>query len=223
MEPVNVKILSKISITPDVVQIITEKPRNFEFIPGQAAEISLKKEGWSSKIRPFSFTSLPDNDYLQFIIKTYPEHKGFTSEVLKLEKNDELVINKVFGSISYRGEGLFIAGGAGVTPFVSILRYLYQKNAIGENKLIFANKTKADIILKNEFEAMLSKNFINILSDEKATGYLHGFVTKELIVSNLSDPGKYLYLCGPPRMMKSIEKILAELHISEELVIKERF
>ncbi|HAQ70567.1 hypothetical protein N9545_08400 [Salibacteraceae bacterium] len=80
---------------------------------------------------------------------------------------DELIIGESWGTIGYKGEGTFISGGAGVTPFISIIRHLHFKNEIGNNKLIFANKQKSDIILQREFEAILGENFINILSDEK--------------------------------------------------------
>ena len=98
--------------------------------------------------RPFTFTCLPDDDYLEFTIKTYPSHKGVTNELLQLKQNDELILHDVFGAIAYKGEGVFIAGGAGVTPFISIFRFLRSKNEVGGNKLIFANKAKADIILE---------------------------------------------------------------------------
>ena len=98
--------------------------------------------------RPFTFTCLPNDDYLEFTIKTYPSHKGVTNELLQLKQEDELILHDVFGAIAYKGEGVFIAGGAGVTPFISIFRFLRSKNEIGGNKLIFANKRKADIILK---------------------------------------------------------------------------
>jgi ferredoxin-NADP reductase len=71
------------------------------------------------------------------------------------------------GAIEYKGEGVFIAGGAGVTPFIAILRQLQAENKIANNKLIFTNKTANDIILKKEFNDMLGKNFINTLTDEQ--------------------------------------------------------
>ena len=54
----------------------------------------------------------------------------------------------------YKGEGVFIAGGAGITPFLSIFRYLNSKNEINNNILIFANKTKADIIHEEELKSL---------------------------------------------------------------------
>jgi len=216
-----VRILTIGHITRDALQIFTERPKGLDFTPGQAIDISINKKGWENEIRPFTFTSLPDDDYLQFTIKTYPSHKGVTNELLQLRKNDELLLRDVFGAIEYKGEGYFIAGGAGITPFISIFRYLRSKNAIGDNKLIYANKTRDDIILKYEFHYLLGKNFINILSDEVAKGYAQGFITENFLKEHIINFNKNIYLCGPPPMMEAVEKILAGLNVDEKRIIKE--
>jgi len=218
-----VRVKSVDKITNDVLRIVTEKPDDYLFTSGQATEVSINKEGWRGQKRPFTFTCLPDEDYLEFTIKTYPSKKGVTNELLKLEKNDELILHDVFGAIRYEGEGIFIAGGAGVTPFISIFRYLNSKHEIRNNKLIFANKTKSDIINEDEFRILLGDNFINILSDENVDGYLHGFINQNIIETHIGTTKPLFYLCGPPPMMDAIEKILGSMHVPLSLIIKEAF
>jgi ferredoxin-NADP reductase len=218
-----VSIISIQHITHDVLQIVTEKPQHFNFRPGQATEISINKNGWEAEKRPFTFTSLPEDNFLQFTIKTYPSHKSVTNKLLELSANDELLLHEVFGEIAYKGEGTFIAGGAGVTPFICILKYLKSKGKIGENKLIFANTTKADIILEQEFKDLLGINFINILSHDFAEGYAHGFITSDFLKTHITDIDKNIYLCGPPPMMDAVEKLLEELNIDKKSIIKEAF
>jgi ferredoxin-NADP reductase len=218
-----VKIKSIQHITHDVLQIDTEKPHQFTFIPGQGTSVCINKKGWENKKRPFTFTSLPQDDYLQFIIKTYSSNNRVTDKLLQLKPNDELILHDVFGTITYNHEGLFIAGGAGITPFISILRDLKSKNEIGDNKLIFANKTKSDIILKDELTGMLGDNFINILSEEKAEGYPYGFITEDFLRTNVPEITGNIYLCGPPAMINAMEIILPSLNIDEKLIIKEKY
>ncbi|MCM4167624.1 2-halobenzoate 1,2-dioxygenase electron transfer component [Arenibacter antarcticus] len=218
-----VKIESIDKVTHDVLRIFTKKPEKYAFTPGQATEISINKNGWRVKKNPFTFTSLPKENHLEFIIKTYPSHKGVTNELLNLKTNDELILHEVFGAISYKGEGVFIAGGAGVTPFISIFRQLESENKIGNNKLVFANKTKDDIILEDEFKKLLGTNFINILSDEKVDGYANGQITKDFIQANCGGTNKLFYLCGPPPMMEAIEKQLADLNVDKKSIVKEVF
>lgn len=223
MEQHFVKIGSIDKVTHDVLKIVTEKPQAYSFTPGQATEVSINKNGWQDEKRPFTFTCLPDDDYLEFTIKTYPSHKGVTNELLQLKQNDELILHDVFGAIAYKGEGVFIAGGAGVTPFISIFRFLRSTNQVRNNKLIFANKKEVDIILKQEFENLLGKNFINIISDEITKEYAHGYITREFLKANIADLKKKIYLCGPEPMIEAVEKHLSNLGVEEKAIIKEEF
>lgn len=223
MEEYKLKIDLIEKITRDVLRIRTNKPINYDFNPGQATEVAINKAGWEDKKRPFTFTSLPKDSFLEFTIKTYPSHNGVTNQLLNLKPGDELIIGDSWGTIGYKGEGTFIAGGAGVTPFISIFRYLKAKNEIGTNKLLFANKTIADIIHKDEFESILASNFVNILSDEQVKPYAHGFITEDFLKSNISDLGKHVYVCGPQPMMDAIEKQLLNLNVDKHLIIKEEF
>lgn len=208
-------------VTHDVLRIRAEKPSDLTFTPGQATEIFLDKPGWEKEGRPFTFTSLPANDFLEFTIKTYPSRNGVTNELRALSAGDTLILNDIFGAIEYRGEGVFIAGGAGVTPFISILRSLEADNRIGGNKLIFANKRKDDIILKEEFERLLGGNFINILSEENAPGYAHGLITENFLRPHIRDLNKPVYLCGPPPMMDAVESQLVNLNVDPKRIVKE--
>jgi len=223
MLPQVVKIKSIQHITHDVLQIITEKPEDFNFTPGQATEISINRDGWKDEKRPFTFTSLPEYGYLEFTIKTYPSRNSVTNKLLALTENDELLLHEVFGAIAYKNEGVFIAGGAGITPFISIFRYLRSTNKLGNNKLIFANNTKADIILEKEFKDLLGVNFINILANDIVEGYAYGQITEDFLRNYIPDTSKQIYLCGPPPMMEAIEKQLVKLGIDEMLVVKEAF
>jgi len=218
-----VKIIHIGNVTHNVKAIKFEKPKGFKFTPGQASDVSINKPGYADKKRPFTFTSLNEWDYLEFIIKIYNDHNGVTKEIGKLKAGDELIISEPWGDIHYTEDGVFIAGGAGITPFVAILRELNSKNKIGNNKLIFANKKTEDIINKEEFERILGKNFINILSNEKTDKYANGIITEEYLKTNLNGSSKIFYLCGPPPMMEAVEKSLANLHVDKKSIIKEGF
>jgi ferredoxin-NADP reductase len=216
-----IRIESIDQVTHDVLRITTNKPDKFQFVPGQAANVAINKSGWRKEERPFTFTNLPDDNTLEFTIKTYPDQESVTNELLELKPHDELVLHDVFGAITYKGEGVFIAGGAGITPFISIFRSLKEKNAIGNNMLLFANKTKADIILEDEFESMLGDAFVNILSDEHINGYHYGMVTEQFIKENVTNFNQEFYICGPPPMIKDVEKQLINLGVNKGHITKE--
>lgn len=218
-----VKILAIESVTHNVKSLKVEKPKGYSFIPGQATDVAINKPDFVDQKRSFTFTALNDWDHLEFTIKIYNDHNGVTKEIGKLNVGEELIIDDPWGAINYKGEGTFIAGGAGVTPFIAILRDLKNKNELKSNKLIFANKTSKDIILKNEFERLLGNNFINILSDEKTDQYKFGFITKEFLQSVLNNLNQFFYLCGPDPMIELVEKILGELNVDKNSIVKEKF
>lgn len=221
MESHIVKIESIEKVTHDVVRIVVEKPASYTFVPGQATEVAINKPNWKHENRPFTFTCLPDDSYLEFTIKTYPVHNGVTNELLHLKKDDELILHDVWGAISYKGEGVFIAGGAGITPFLSIFRHLHSLNKIEGNTLIFANKTKADIIHEKELKRLLGNHFINILSDESVPGYTRGMISEEFLKDKIKDFSKAFYVCGPPPMMDAVLKHLNNIGVGENAITVE--
>lgn len=221
MKLVNIKSIEH--ATPNVMHIQTEKPEGISFTPGQAVDVALDKSSWEEELRPFTFASLPAEDHLEFFIKVYPEHKGVTQQIGTLKKGDRLSLGDVFGDIAYKDEGIFIAGGAGITPFIAIFKDLEKKNKLGKNKLIFANKTYDDIIDRSYFQGLLGKNFINILSKENKKGYEHGHVTKDLIKAQMENSNPYFYVCGPPPMMDAVLAQLKELGIKDSHIINEEY
>ena len=215
-----VRVLEVEKITHDVLGIKIEKPAGYTFIPGLATEVAVNEKEWINEKRPFTFTNLPGDDHLEFTIKTYPAHNGVTNRLLNLRPGDELIIHDVWGAIHYKGKGLFIAGGAGITPFISIFRYLRSINDTENNRLLFANKTRKDIILETELNTLLRGNVINILSEENINGYKHGFVSEQ-ILKELIHPNDILYLCGPPPMVDAVTKYLSNLGVSDKSVVME--
>lgn len=222
MEEHIVRILNIEEVTHDVKRFHVEKPSGYVFKPGQATEVSINTSSLRDEKRPFTFTSLNSSPFLEFTIKIYSQRNGITNELGKLKPGAELILRDVWGDISYKGEGIFIAGGAGITPFISILRDIKSKNAIADNILIFANKTKSDIICEDELRSMLGNNFINILSDEKLDGYYNGLITPEFLKANLPVFFKNFYLCGPPPLLESLLTQLKGMGIGNELIVMEK-
>lgn len=223
MEEHFVKILKVEYVTHNVRRFTIEKPEGYIFTPGQATDVAINKPGYESELRPFTFTALNEWENLEFTIKIYKDHNGVTNKLSELQPGDELIIHDVWGSIEYKGPGTFIAGGAGITPFIAILRSLKSKNELMNNKLIFANNRKEDIILESEFNNILGTNFINILACEKINGYAYGHINERFLEENILGKDKMFYLCGPPPMMDSVEKQLGTLGIDPKLIVKEGF
>ena len=208
-------------INHNVLHLVMNKPEGYTFTPGQATEVAIDADQWRDEKRPFTFTSLPDDPQLEFVIKVYPSHDGVTEQLESLEAGDSLIIGDAWGAINYKGEGSFIAGGAGITPFIAILKDLKTKNELKGNQLFFANDAKRDIIYKNKLEQWLGDNFHVMLSQEENTSYAHGHLDKTFLKSNNLDISKPVYLCGPPPMMEALETKLFEMGLPKDLLVTE--
>ena len=217
-----IKIKAIENLTHDVKRFQCEKPEAYNFIPGHATEVSINKKGWEEERRPFTFTLLNNSPDLEFVIKIYKDHAGVTNELDKLTAGDELIVRDVWGAIEYKGAGYFIAGGAGITPFIAILRQLKKDNKVDGNKLFFTNKTGKDIILEKELNSILGKNAIHTITDEPTNKYHNGFINEQFLKDNIDDFRKHFYLCGPPKMIEALENSLIKLGASPDAVIFEK-
>lgn len=221
MESHIVRILSTQPVTHNVKRFKVEKPSGYTFVPGQATEVAIRKNGWEAERRPFTFTSLNEWDHLEFTIKIYDDHEGVTHQLGKLQPGDELILHDVWGAIQYTGEGTFIAGGAGVTPFIAIFRELQRNGQLGNNRLIFSNKTRRDIILEEEFREMLGDRFINTLTQEQVPGYDHQVIDEAYLRQQITRFDQQFYLCGPDTMVQQLREVLTRLAGNESLVTVE--
>ena len=222
MEKHILKVLDTRMVAHNVKQFDIKKPPGYHFIPGQATDVSINRPGLEDDLHPFTFTSLNDWDNLQFTIKIYTDHEGMTNKLQHINAGDELIIHEVFGAINYKGPGLFIAGGAGVTPFIAIFRQEHKDGKIGGSKLLFANKTSADIILRDEFEAILGSNFINILDKSDDLEIMEGHIDKALVAKYATDDMQYYYVCGPDAFTEAMVGYLKDLGKTDDQVVIEQ-
>ncbi|MDX1427005.1 MAG: FAD-binding oxidoreductase [Salegentibacter mishustinae] len=213
-----VKIKEVKPVTHDVKQFIVEKPDGYKFTPGHATEVSINTEKWKNEKRPFTFTSLNEDDYLEFTIKIYPDHDGVTEQLGKLKSGDELIVRDTWGAIEYKGPGYIIAGGAGITPYIAMLRELKKKNKLDGIKLFYSNKSDKDIILKEELDTMLGKNATYVITDQKDTNFTNAYIDEDFLKKHIENFDEKFYVCGPPKMTEEIGDILEKLGADPDAV-----
>jgi len=217
-----VKVISTEYVTHDVKRFRLEKPEGYVFEPGQATELSVNKAGWEDKRSPFTFTSLTDVPYLEFTIKIYPERQGVTNELGKLVAGDELVLRESWGAIEYKGPGYFIAGGAGITPFLAIFRQLSREGKAAENKLFYSNKTDKDIILADELRNMLGENAHFTISRQKDSLHDQRRIDEAFLRAEVDDFNEHFYICGPDPMVLAISETLEKLGARADSLVFEK-
>ena len=217
----SVKILAVSDDTHDVKRIAVEKPDGYSFEPGQATDVAIDKDRWRDEQRPFTFTSLNSSPELEFTIKIYNDHSGVTEQIGRLTVGDRLLIDDPWGAIRYKGKGCFIAGGAGITPFIAIIRHLQKKEDLGGNSLIFSNKTEQDIILRTELESADELECVFTVTDQPGSDMALGRIDKEFLAKHVSNFNQEFYVCGPPGMVEDVSDSLERLGAKAESIVFE--
>ena len=217
-----VKLLMTGFVTHDVKRFVVTRPPDFAYQAGQGVELTINRPEWSDEPRPFTPTCLGDDAVLEFTIKGYPDHEGVTRELHRLSVGSELLISESFGTISYQGPGVFIAGGAGITPFLAILRERARAGDVGRNTLIFSNKTPADVICEKELRHYLGERCILTCTEGQAPGYDNRRIDKAYLAERIDDFAQNFYVCGPPGFMEAVNGALEELGAKPQNLVFER-
>lgn len=211
-----------ISLSPEDGEICPYKPGQFIFL-------KLKRPGRKSEIHPFTLSSSPaQTGILQVTIK---KSGNFTNTIDQTIAGDKALIEGPYGQFSFLNIHLntlfFIAGGVGITPFMSMIKYLRDTGDSRKVTILYANRTQKDIIFNNELETLPQNiKVVHILSnpDHSWTG-LKGYITKDTIYNYANDflQNCEVFLCGPPPMMKKMLTFLKELNIPASRIHYERF
>jgi len=215
--------LKKITpVTHDTHHYVFDRPDGFDFKPGQATLMALDRDGWRDEGRPFTFTSLPEEPDLEFVIKSYPDHDGVTTRLADLQPGDTVLVSDVWGAIQDKGDGVFVAGGAGVTPFIAILRArLRDKGNLEGNTLIFSNATEKDIILRDTFENMPGLTCHWTVTDEPDSPLAHGQIDRPMLEQFVTPGRDVAYVCGPDPMIDAVRDALCNMGVSTDEIVTE--
>jgi len=203
----------------NVKRFVTEKPTGYSFRPGQATLVELPERPGDK--HPFTFTSLATDKDLEFTIKLYPQHHGMTDHLREYKAGNELILGDPWGAIQYKGPGLFIAGGAGLTPFLAILRMLDQTEQLRDNELWFSNRTDEDVFLVNELREMLGDRVHFLITEKTSAAYRHGRIDRRFLQENLQNFRQFFYVCGPAKMVEQVSAELEDLGAAKNRIVIE--
>jgi len=205
---------------------------------GQWASIRvLREDGWSEP-HPFTIACAPQDEILLFTIK---KAGTFTASISDLRPGTEVKVEGPFGvfcrDIEKRAEIALIAGGIGITPFLSVIRRMRNIRAKNTVNLFWTNKTIEDLFAAHELNETtrgLNCKVIYTISREKDAEkyfqndyprvlFLSGHITREVLAEHLQLPDTSFYLCGPPRMQESILNELEACGVDPDSVNREQF
>jgi propane monooxygenase reductase component len=247
------EVVSKDPVTHDMRHLVLRliEPGEVKFFPGQYMDISVPG---TDQVRSFSMANTSSRDgLLEFVIKVYPD--GLFSQFLdkELQAGDRLELTGPFGVFTLRdseAELVFVGGGAGMAPILSLLRSMAERGIHRKATFFYGARTRHDLCFEDELRSIAEKlpNFIytpalsdvpsgipdsntesgipDISPDGRDVGTWAGetgLITD--VVKRLSGPlaGAHAYVCGPPPMVEAAIPLLETLGVEDKRVYYDKF
>ena len=205
---------------------------------GQFLTLKMERAGIWSEAHPFTISCAPEDPLLRLTIK---KAGVFTSAIPGLKPGDKVLCAGPYGvfckDIENKGDIVMIAGGVGITPFLSVLRHFHNSRADNNMLLLWSNKTMDDTFAGSELKEMtkgLRLRVVYNLSRENDVEkyaedayplvcHVPGRISQEVLKEYLVFKAPSFYLCGPPPMQESILAQLGEFGVDAQSVEKENF
>ncbi len=213
---------------PDVKSFIFEKPKDFNFVAGQFMTIFLDVQDTKGSYRQFSIASSPTESAL--MITSTMRGGAFKSKLAEMQ-GQKIKVRGPFGQfvLQQGGEHVMIAGGIGVTPFRSMIKFATDTEYSGKIKLLYSNKTPESITFMEDLDLFEKSNehleiVHTITQPDSSWQGRTGRVDEKMIRENTADlKTPVFYVCGPPAMVDGMRALLKGMNIPDERVKFEQF
>jgi propane monooxygenase reductase component len=223
------EVVSKDSVTHDMRHLVLRliEPGEVKFFPGQYMDISVPG---TEEVRSFSMANTSSRDgQLEFVIKVYPD--GLFSQFLdkELQAGDRLELTGPFGVFTLRdseAELVFVGGGAGMAPILSLLRSMAERGIDRKATFFYGARGQRDLCFEDELRVIAEKlanfSYVPALSHEDWDGE-NGLITDVVKRLRGSLAGAHAYVCGPPPMVEAAIPLLETLGVEDKRVYYDKF
>lgn len=217
----------KIKIADDTVEFVFHPPSKLHFLPGQYLEwtLSHQKQDGRGMRRYFTIASSPTESEIKLGVKFYQKPSSYKKALDGLALGDSIVASQLAGEFTMPADVtkklVFLAGGIGVTPFRSMVRYLIDTSQKRDITIFYASKSYSDIAYEEVFDEARRKfgiKTVYVLNDTSNIPpdftYQEGVISKEMILQQVPDfKERIFYISGPRAMIVSFKKTLKEIGI----------
>jgi ferredoxin-NADP reductase/Na+-translocating ferredoxin:NAD+ oxidoreductase RnfD subunit len=228
------ELISKQEIAADTWELVFSKPTGFTFNAGQYLEWMLPHKNLDQRgpRRYFTIASSPTEDVVRLIFKTVDSGSSYKKALLELEPGGQVIASQLAGDFLLPKDAQqklgFIAGGIGITPFISHVKYLEETQSERDCKLFYCVNEESEMVYKDYFTAVskdMSLELIPVISNGEVDKVAEsGFITHEILQRRVPD---YLercwYLSGPPPMVNAYSTLLKEAGVSSGNIKKDFF
>lgn len=222
--------VSKMSSSIVEITMASKKNRILKHESGQFAFFKFIIDKRANSEHPFTISSCPNHELIKITVKNLG---NFTKKLQYINIGEMVIIDGPYGTFSQKNNKnnqIFIAGGIGITPFVSMIREAEKKGFSVKTTLYWGGVKKSDLIYDDYFrktaESLNNFNYHPYISEENPnwkgrTGHIN-------ILDIIEDEGDitkntYFYLCGPPGMKKALKKQLKQHKVKNKNIFKEDF
>lgn len=227
----------KQQIAEDTYEFLFHPSRSYSFAAGQYMEWTLPHHQPDSRgnRRYFTIASSPTEKILRLVVRIGEARSSFKEKLLSMQPKEMIVASQLAGDFTLPKEKdqklVFIAGGIGFTPFVSMVKYLLDQKERRDVTFFYVNKVEADIAFKELFaqaeqEIGLKTKYVLTKTDaipKNWTG-LVGRINEEMIQKEVPDfKDRRFYLSGPNAMVDADKHILAKLGVPKQHIVTDYF
>jgi len=233
MEIMKVKLIERIKRTNSVESFRFQPYHPIEFMPGQFAQILFDPRNKNNQNlnKYLSFCNSPARDCIE-VTKRLSDSL-FSSRLRELAIGDEVTIKAPLGNCVFKDEYkkiIFLIGGIGITPVISIIEYIVDKKLDTQVNLFYSNRNEGDIAFKNELDAWQTKH-ANIKVTYTVTGCkpqdalcLFGEINQTMVQEMIADiPEQVFFIFGPPGMVLAMKHVCAKIGCDEDNLKTETF
>ena len=229
------EVVANDAVTHDLRHLVLRLagPQEIKFFPGQYVDITIPG---TDETRSFSManTSSRDSGQLEFVIKVYPD--GLFSHFLDatLAVGDRLHLTGPFGVFTlregYDGDLIFVGGGAGLAPILSLLRSMVERGIQRRATFYYGARSRRDLCFEPELRALEAAlpgfRYVPALSEPAAgdgwDGEI-GLITDVVKRHEDNLKGTHAYVCGPPPMVEAAMPLLGALGVEEKRIYYDKF
>jgi glycine betaine catabolism B len=231
------KLRRKSKIAANIVDFVFKPSQRLAFQPGQYMEFTLAhpKPDSRGNRRYFTLASSPTEENLHLGVRFYADGSSFKKTLSRLDSRTTMLAGQIAGDFTLPDDPqqklVFIAGGIGITPFRSMLKYLIDMKESRDIILLYANKTADEIAYKdvlNEARTLPGIQVHYTLTDTEAIPRnwrgLAGRISASMIRKMVPDSQeRTFYLSGPPEMVRATERMLKNMHVNQNQIKKDFF
>ena len=226
------KLVSSKSEASGIASFLFQPSKKFQFEAGQYMEWTLPGVAVDARgnRRYLTISSSPTEEDLMFTVKAPPKMSRFKKRLGELNPGQQIVATRLAGDFvlpeDHNLKLVFIAGGVGITPFRSMVKYLVDKKESRDIKLLYSVNTPEEIAFEHLFDQAKDFNIHTtyVTTKSESPKYLHGFINKDLVQNVVGDyRERSFYISGPQGFVAAVRIALLELGISPKNITTDFF